>query len=96
MTGGNKVGVVTSGTAGLWEAEQWPRSCRVIALNFAEVRGKQLPMIIEKMPFVPSVIIVAKICSHATKMRASCGKCLGVTSGLCIPKKYETRAYTFW
>ncbi|WP_332419664.1 glycine cleavage system aminomethyltransferase GcvT [Vibrio metschnikovii] len=56
---GNKVGIVTSGTVGP-TAEQ-PISMGYVRANlavighelFAEVRGKMLPMTIEKMPFVP-------------------------------------------
>ncbi|WP_217521473.1 glycine cleavage system aminomethyltransferase GcvT [Vibrio metschnikovii] len=56
---GNKVGIVTSGTVGP-TAEQ-PISMGYIRADlavighelFAEVRGKMLPMTIEKMPFVP-------------------------------------------
>jgi aminomethyltransferase len=56
---GNKVGVVTSGTAG-------PNAGKPVSMGyvradlaaigtelFAEVRGKMLPMTVEKMPFVP-------------------------------------------
>lgn len=56
---GNKVGIVTSGTVGP-TAEQ-PISMGYVRADlavighelFAEVRGKMLPMTIEKMPFVP-------------------------------------------
>ncbi|MBC5831811.1 glycine cleavage system aminomethyltransferase GcvT [Vibrio metschnikovii] len=56
---GNKVGIVTSGTVGP-TAEQ-PISMGYVRADlavighelFAEVRGKMLPMMIEKMPFVP-------------------------------------------
>ncbi|WP_217543435.1 glycine cleavage system aminomethyltransferase GcvT [Vibrio metschnikovii] len=58
-TDGNKVGIVTSGTVGP-TAEQ-PISMGYVRADlavighelFAEVRGKMLPMTIEKMPFVP-------------------------------------------
>ena len=56
---GNKIGVVTSGTAG-------PNAGKPVSMGyvradlaaigtelFAEVRGKMLPMTVEKMPFVP-------------------------------------------
>ncbi|NOH48951.1 glycine cleavage system aminomethyltransferase GcvT [Vibrio rotiferianus] len=56
---GNKIGVVTSGTAG-------PNAGKPVSMGyvradlaaigtelFAEVRGKKLPMTVEKMPFVP-------------------------------------------
>ncbi|MGY3571915.1 glycine cleavage system aminomethyltransferase GcvT [Vibrio paucivorans] len=56
---GNKVGVVTSGTAGPNAGK--PVSMAYVRADlaaigtelFAEVRGKQLPMTVEKMPFVP-------------------------------------------
>lgn len=56
---GNKVGIVTSGTVGP-TAEQ-PISMGYVRADlavighelFAEVRGKMLPMTVEKMPFVP-------------------------------------------
>ena len=56
---GNKVGVVTSGTAGPNAGK--PVSMAYVRADlsaigtelFADVRGKQLPMTIEKMPFVP-------------------------------------------
>lgn len=56
---GNKIGVVTSGTAG-------PNAGKPVSMGyvrqdlsaigtevFADVRGKMLPMVVEKMPFVP-------------------------------------------
>ncbi|MGR5268580.1 glycine cleavage system aminomethyltransferase GcvT [Vibrio astriarenae] len=56
---GNKIGIVTSGTAG-------PNAGKPVSMGyietsfavigtevFAEVRGKKLPMTVEKMPFVP-------------------------------------------
>ena len=56
---GNKVGIVTSGTAGPNAGK--PVSMAYVRADlaaigtelFADVRGKQLPMTIEKMPFVP-------------------------------------------
>ena len=56
---GNKVGVVTSGTVGPNAGK--PVSMAYVRADlsaigtelFADVRGKQLPMTIEKMPFVP-------------------------------------------
>lgn len=56
---GNKVGVVTSGTAGPNAGK--PVSMAYVRTDlaaigtevFAEVRGKKLPMTVEKMPFVP-------------------------------------------
>ncbi len=56
---GNKVGVVTSGTAGPNAGK--PVSMAYVRTDlavigteiFAEVRGKRLPMSVEKMPFVP-------------------------------------------
>lgn len=56
---GNKVGIVTSGTVG--PSAEKPISMAYVQANlatvgnelFAEVRGKKLPMTVEKMPFVP-------------------------------------------
>ena len=56
---GNKVGVGTSGTAGPNAGK--PVSMAYVRTDlaaigtevFAEVRGKKLPMTVEKMPFVP-------------------------------------------
>lgn len=56
---GNKVGIVTSGTVGPTAAQ--PISMGYVRADlavighelFAEVRGKMLPMTVEKMPFVP-------------------------------------------
>lgn len=56
---GNKVGIVTSGTAGPTAGK--PVSMGYVRTDlsavgtelFAEVRGKMLPMTVEKMPFVP-------------------------------------------
>ncbi|RJX69688.1 glycine cleavage system aminomethyltransferase GcvT [Vibrio sinensis] len=56
---GNKVGIVTSGTAGPNAGK--PVSMGYVRMDltaigtelFAEVRGKMLPMVIEKIPFVP-------------------------------------------
>lgn len=56
---GNKVGIVTSGTVG--PTSEQPISMGYVRADlavighelFAEVRGKMLPMMIEKMPFVP-------------------------------------------
>ncbi|WED24541.1 glycine cleavage system aminomethyltransferase GcvT [Vibrio sp. JC009] len=55
----NEIGVVTSGTAGPTAGK--PVSMGYVATSFttigtevfAEVRGKKLPMLVEKMPFVP-------------------------------------------
>ncbi|EAQ55107.1 aminomethyltransferase [Vibrio sp. MED222] len=55
----NKIGVVTSGTAGPNAGK--PVSMAYVRTDlavigtevFAEVRGKKLPMTVEKMPFVP-------------------------------------------
>ncbi len=56
---GNKIGIVTSGTAGPTAAK--PGSMAYVSTEhaglggevFADVRGKMLPMTVEKMPFVP-------------------------------------------
>ncbi|WP_153448254.1 glycine cleavage system aminomethyltransferase GcvT [Vibrio algicola] len=55
----NEIGIVTSGTAGPTAGK--PVSMAYVSTNlsvigteiFADVRGKKLPMLVEKMPFVP-------------------------------------------
>lgn len=55
----NKIGIVTSGTAGPTAGK--PVSMAYLRADlaaigtqvFAQVRGKMLPMAVEKMPFVP-------------------------------------------